>query len=658
MRTSVVKCSVAAAVLGLLGASSCLAYTPTPPPKAVDMGPFTQSAGNPTMTVTVAMKLQNLDAAEAMMQRLATPGDSLEGKFLTLAQVQEQFGPTSAEVQKMISTLSAGGATVQRTSTTTLSVTAPAATLEKMFQTSIHKYAMPASGNTPAYTFRAAASTAVVPAAISSGVQGVLGFNNAPVYHTNLSRMANTVGSGAVEHTSAAPQSGTLASKFGDLTVLDFNGLYDVNPLLKEGITGAGRTIGIVTLASFTPDDAFVYWKSLGLKVNPNRITIVNVDGGPGAPSDNSGSDETAIDVEQSGGIAPGANIIVYQAPNTNQAFVDVFAKAVDDNLVDTMSTSFGEAEAFNNLAFVGGGPVTDPFNGEMVSSLQAMHQEFVIAALLGQSLSAAAGDCGAFDTVGVFGVGEGFTDPLVVDYPGSDSALTSAGGTTLPGMQSFSTPSGTVTVNNPVERVWGQDYLEPLCDALGITNFFTCGIFSEGTGGGVSSFFPITAIQAGLPGIQLSPPGQAFIETNVTPQQVMFTAPANAANRNVPDVEFNADPFTGYVVIYTSDGTDFAKGQDTIMGFGGTSFVGPQLDGVSALLGEKAHRRLGLLTVPLYALQRLGFSHGPAPVLHTISTGDNWFFHGRDGYSPAGGLGTLDVFNFSRVLAPSPFFR
>jgi kumamolisin len=652
MRKSVVKCSVVAATLGLLGASGGFAAAPAAPVKAVDMGPFTQSAGNPTITVTVAMKLQNLDAAEAMMQRLARPGDPLEGRFLTLAQVQEQFGPTSAEVQKMISALSAGGATVQRTSTTTLSVTAPAATLEKMFQTSIHRFSMPATAKAPAFTFRAATSKAVVPAAVSSSVQGVLGFSNAPVYHTNLRRMGDTFGS-TVERTTA-PQSTTLASKFGDLTVLDFNGLYDVNPLLKEGITGAGRTIGIVTLASFTQDDAFVYWKSLGLKVNPNRISIVNVDGGPGAPSDNSGSDETTVDVEQSGGIAPGANIIVYQAPNTSQGFVDVFAKAVDDNIVDTMSTSFGSPEAFDDLAL--GGPVTDPFNGEMVSSLQAMHQEFVIAALLGQSLSAAAGDSGAFDTVRDFGVGEGFTDPLTVDYPGSDSALTSAGGTTLPGMQSFSTPSGTVTVNNPVERVWGLDYLEPLCEAEGITNFFTCGIFSEGTGGGVSSFFPITAIQAGLPGIQLSPPGQAFIETNVTPQQIIFTAPANAANRNVPDVEFNADPQTGYVIIYTSDGTDFAKGQDTITGFGGTSFVGPQLDGVTALLSEKARRRLGLLTVPLYALQRLGFSHGPAPVLHTISTGDNWFFQGRDGYSPAGGLGTLDVFNFSRVLAPSLF--
>ena len=80
---------------------------------------------------------------------------------------------------------------------------------------------------------------------------------------------------------------------------------YDVNPLIEKGVNGTGRTIGIVTLASFTTSDVFFYWNSLGLKVNPNRISIVNVDGGSGPPSDAAGSDETAVDVAQSGGIAP-----------------------------------------------------------------------------------------------------------------------------------------------------------------------------------------------------------------------------------------------------------------------------------------------------------------------------------------------------------------
>jgi kumamolisin len=78
---------------------------------------------------------------------------------------------------------------------------------------------------------------------------------------------------------------------------------------------------------------------------------------------------------------------------------------------------------------------------------------------------------------------------------------------------------------------------------------------------------------------------------------------------------------------------------------------VGPQLNGVTALLGQNAGHRFGLLNVPLYLLASFGFSHGPGAVLHTIAAGDNWFYYGRNGYSPAAGLGTIDVFNLSQVL-------
>jgi len=56
------------------------------------------------------------------------------------------------------------------------------------------------------------------------------------------------------------------------------------------------------------------------------------------------------------------------------------------------------------------------------------------------------------------------------------------------------------------------------------------------------------------------------------------------------------------------------------------------------------------LLNVQLYNLQRLGFSFGPSPAIRTISTGDNWFYKGRNGYAPASGVGTLDVFKLSEV--------
>jgi kumamolisin len=641
-RISPYKTGIAAAMLGMIGTSAVLAATP-----AVDVGAL-KSAGDQTISVTVALKLSDQAGAEALMQRLATSSDALYGKFLTPDQVAAQFGPSDADVQKVTATFTAAGLKVARTSATTLSVTGSVSALEQMFQTSVHQFQMPASVKGPGFTFRAAVSKPVVPTAVASVVQGVVGFSTQPTLHNNIQR-APTVNGAPVQRLSSTGQPGDLSAKFGNLTVLDFDSVYDVDPLIAKDVTGKGRTIGIVTLASFTPSDVFFYWNSLGLKVNPNRISIVMIDGGSGPISDAAGSDETTLDVAQSGGIATGANIVVYEAPNTNQAFVDAFAQAVHDNRADSLSTSFGEPEVLDDATL--GGTVTDPFDREQVSSLQAMHELFVVAALQGQSLFTAAGDSGAFDTVRFFGFEQGFTDPLSVDYPASDSAITAAGGTTLPGPQMFSTPSGVLTIDNPVERVWGWDYLEPLCNALGLPDsllgFSECGIFSVGGGGGVSSFFPIPLYQFGIAGTQLSQPGQVLTETATatSPATVLFTFPAHFPGRNVPDVSFNADPETGYVVDYTSSVNGFEQEH-----LGGTSFVAPQLNGVTALLGQKAGHRLGLLNVELYNLERLGFSHGRTPVIRTISTGDNWFFNGRQGYAPASGVGTLDVFQLSEV--------
>jgi hypothetical protein len=45
------------------------------------------------------------------------------------------------------------------------------------------------------------------------------------------------------------------------------------------------------------------------------------------------------------------------------------------------------------------------------------------------------------------------------------------------------------------------------------------------------------------------------------------------------------------------------------------------------------------------------GGTHGPQAVLNTISAGDNWFYSGRNGYSPAVGLGTLNVANLAKRI-------
>jgi kumamolisin len=625
-------------------------YPTAETPRAVDLGAMTaQPGGAVPMSVTVALSLRNLSEAEELMMAVSTPGNAQYHQFLSSEQFVARFAPTSADVTSAITALARYGLVAQRATATTLRVTGMPADMERAFGVSLHTYSVAAHGDAPGYTFHAPLSRATLPAEISTSVAAVVGLDNRPSFHPYHVHAAMKPAQPS-QRSQAGPE--YTLSPFEYLTVIDFAHLYEVEPLYSRGITGQGRTIGIMSLANFTPSDAFNYWKALGLSVNPDRIQqIVLVDGGPGAPSDASGSIETTLDVEQSGGVAPGANMIVYLAPNTNQSFLDVFAKAIDDNIAETLSISWGEWEWFDNLE---NGPVIDPVTGKTVSSLQAVHEQLVRAGIQGQTVITAAGDGGAYEAnhdLGCFGPYSP-TQPyscslvLSVSYPGSDTAITDGGGTTLPGVQTYcvnATCTPPLVIDVPHQRVWGWDYLEPLCEALAVS------CFPAGTDGGVSVFFSEPAYQFGTPGIQLSQPGQVFIAGSGIAEEdqigTYFALPAFYPGRNVPDVSFNADPQTGYIIYYTSEPSG-VFGEDP--GWGGTSFVAPQLNGVSALYGQLLHGRLGLLNSALYAAQR---ASGPAAPLNPIAYGDNWFYYGGIPYAPAAGLGTLDVANFAQFL-------
>jgi kumamolisin len=650
MKRSLIKTGMIALFLAPLGVAAD-AEPAAAAGRAADLGALAAlGRGGETMSVTLPLSLRDPAGAEAMMVRTATPGDRLYHQFLTPAQIRAAFGPDESQVARATTFLSLSGLSVERPSSTILKVTGTVSTIERVFQTELHQFAVPSAGEAPGFTFRAATRKPVVPVSIAGTVQGMIGMSDAPALkpkslHTLAGSAATVIGPFG---------NASTGTPFGQLTVTDFAKLYDVEPLYADGITGAGRTVAVVTLASFIESDVTAYWQALGLKTKPNRITVVNVDGGSGAPSDASGSDETTLDVAQSGGIAPQADIIVYEAPNTDQAFLDDFAKAVEDNIADSISTSFGEWEVFDSAnQLLGNGPVADVFSGEMVTFLQAAHEVFVLGGLQGQSLFAASGDDGAFDTFRDFI--PGVTSPLTVDYPASDSAITAAGGTTLPGTQTFELSSGaTVSVTNPQERVWAEDYLGPVCQAAGFPHVANCdilfngGLFPIGGGGGISVFFPVPSTQLGLPGVLLTQPNQSLIDENASPPTDLLDLPANFPGRNTPDFVYNADPDTGYELFYTSS----AVGFHVFDFFGGTSFVAPQLNGVTALLGQNAGHRFGLLNIPLYLLARTGIATlGPNPALHTISTGDNWFFTARNGFSPAAGLGTIEVANLAALL-------
>lgn len=626
----------------LAGAAHAVPYPNTSTPVPLDLGTSRSVAGEESVSVTLALPLRNTDELATQLQATYTRGSPQYRKFLTPDEFNTRFGPSDATVAQVTQHYRNAGLQVTRESATLLKLTGTTSAIEKAFTVSLHTYQV-AGENGRGYRYRAPAAAPQVDSEIAASVHAVLGLSTRPLFAPHLRRGAlgtkikNPVRTTA-PNTPDAP---------GLWTVQDFAQYYDVTPLYKQGIEGKHQTIGIVTFASFTPSDAFAYWNSLGLPVTKNRLHIVEVDGGSGPPSDAAGSDETTLDVEQSGGIAPAANIVVYEAPNTEQGFADAFATAFNSNVADTVSVSWGEWEWEDDTQ-----TVTDPVTGQRnVNALKAYNDLYMQAAIQGQSVFASSGDAGSYDandTADIHPYPQ-FSKVVSVDSPGSQPFITAAGGTTLPGPQVYNTntPGQTYTVNIPTEQAWGWDYLIQLCKILGYDPV-SCGIFPVGSGGGVSVFFPRPFYQYLVSGTVNSAPGQVLVDETQTPPQVLYKLPANYPGRNTPDISLNADPDTGYVIWYTSDQTGF--GVETY--WGGTSFVAPQLNGMTALFDSALGGRVGFLNPDLYWIAGSGWGYGGrgAP-LRDITAGDTWYYSARSGYDQTTGVGVPDIANLLHAL-------
>ncbi len=273
-------------------------YPTAETPRALDRGLLRDLSAEP-LSVTLALRLPEMAQAEELLKSLHTPGNSQFHQFLTSRQFAASFAPKDADVAKVIAALATYGLSAERTTATTIKVTGSPDAMERAFAVTLHSYEVPPHGNARGYTFHAPLSRPAIPTEIASSALAVLGLDNRPSFRPHLATAPKALVRQPVTSAVATPHQPGL------WTVIDFADYYHVQPLYSRGVSGKGRTIGIVTFAALTPSDAFTYWASLGLTVNPNRLTINNIDGGPGAPSDASGSVETTLDVQQSGGRRP-----------------------------------------------------------------------------------------------------------------------------------------------------------------------------------------------------------------------------------------------------------------------------------------------------------------------------------------------------------------
>ncbi|MDQ2797488.1 MAG: S53 family peptidase, partial [Actinomycetota bacterium] len=312
---------------------------------------------------------------------------------------------------------------------------------------------------------RARSGELSVPAEIATAVVAVLGLDDRP--------------QAAFRYRVAAATAASVS--YTPLQLAKAYGLPDAD--------GTGQSLAIVELGGgFAQSDLDRYFGALNL--TPPTVTAVGVDGGTNqAGNDPNGADgEVLLDIEVAGAIAPAASIAVYFAPNTDAGFLDAITGAAHATPTPTaLSISWGQSE--------------DQWTAQARSAMDAACAD---AALLGVTVTAAAGDTGSTDN-----------QPASAphrDFPASSPHVLACGGTSL-----HLAADGTVAS----ETVWND------------------GGEGGSTGGGVSDAFAVPSWQraAGIPA----------------------RSGAGTSGRGVPDVAAVADPATGYRVL--------VDGSETVIG-------------------------------------------------------------------------------------------
>ena len=603
---------------------------------------FGDTAPNTPEQISVILKERNLPQLESAV----TAGLS---RFKSVSGFAASYGQTPAAVSAVTSYLASFGITTTvYPGNVDVSASGTAKQFDKALSVTQKNYHVPAQHNADgttvrAQTVRSATGAPELPYSIGQYVLTILGLTNYSPFVSHA------------QHTSASvTPSSSSADQPGNFLPSDFAATYGLDPLYKKA-NGSGETIGIVTLAALDPGAPQYFWQNVAdVPATGRTVTVDNVDGGPGAPSDASGTGETDLDVEQSGALAPGANVIVYQAPNTDPGFIDAFFSAASQNVADTLSTSWGEAETVVTAAVASG--------TETAAYEAAFDEAFLQLADQGQSVFDAAGDAGAYDDSDELG-----TTNLDVDTPADSPYATASGGTTVPWSGAVTIPgfTGSVNVTVPQQRAWAWDYLWPAFATIQGETFAQAAVSeAAGGGGGFSaveaepSYQKLVSGTANYHGVPyLTPTDDQTIAPGVTePTQwaVTPTPPVvsgSGSGRAVPDVSADADPFSGYLLYEPS----FAGVNQAVLqgGWGGTSFVAPQFNGSTAVIDSFLGHRIGLWNPDLYALA--AGPNSPVTPLTQVGTGnDNLFYTGNRGelYNPATGLGVPNLAKFAADLA------
>ena len=289
-------------------------------------------------------------------------------------------------------------------------------------------------------TYRGRVGPVRIPAELADIVQGVFGLDDRPQAKPHFRTLKKPSAAAAAD--GAHHPSSVHGHAF---TPMQLAQLYN----FPTGVDGRGQCIAIIELGGgYRLRDLIGYFAQLGVPA-PN-VKPVSIDRAHNRPTgDLNGPDgEVLLDIEVAGALAPGVQIVVYFAPNTDRGFLDAIKAAIHgtQNTPAVISIGWG-----------------GPESSWTAQALQIFDQAFQEAASLGITVCCAAGDEGSSD-----GIADGYAH---VDFPASSPYVLGCGGTRL---DAFGGRVGQ-------EVVWNE------------------GTMAGATGGGISEFFALPAYQTGV---------------------------------------------------------------------------------------------------------------------------------------------------------------
>jgi len=595
------------------------------------------------------------------------PGSANYHHWLTAEEVGAKFGPSRTDVETISNWLRDHGFSMDAVSKDRLSIrfSGTASQVEATFHTEIHQIETRSLGAGMSATREAEKHIAnmsdpKIPAALTPVVAGVKALHNFfphPLHRlgaqVSLHTESGNVDSGARERVGAPPvvptktpgmaamtgprpQFGTVngyGDQIEDVTPYDFATIYNVLPLWNATtvIDGTGQSIAIAGTSNINLADVAAFRSAFGLPAKTPSVVITNSDPGdcPGFDSNCAGGlVENTLDVEWSGAVAKGANIILVTSSAPTATSDPLYLSEdyiVENKTAPVMNVSYGECELVLGTA-----------GNTLYNNL------WQTAASEGIAVFVATGDAGSpacdqdFDQTD--GVPYAAQFGLAVSGIASTPYNTAVGGTDFnwgttaaPYWNSTNSGTGASAVGYIPEVPWNETCTNPLIlpelqadaayvgvagvqDAESACNFVIeswsyintnyganlSGLVDTiGSGGGASNctvsngYDPLTCSggwakptwQAGVPGI------------------------LSDSRRDIPDVSFFAsDGFLGssYLICVSGGGSSCsysATAEPTAQEVGGTSVASPAMAGVMAMINQKSASSQGNPNTLLYKL-------------------------------------------------------